>query len=125
MSPPSDLGEEGGIELLPVLDRRFGDAAPELLRDHLAAALAFGPLIVGGKRTRTVSRRRAAEVDGDRPGRVKNRSVAVHRKSPYWQMLSTAHLPTAVRIPLAEWYIGMHSTATVRIWSVSAISTTE
>ena len=79
----ADLRQQRGVDILAVRDRRFGDPAPELLHHDLAAALAFGPFVVGGEADpdglHTV---RAAELNRNRSGRVENRSVGVHRKCP-------------------------------------------
>jgi hypothetical protein len=83
----TDLAEQRRIAILRVGDGRFGDAAAELLDDYLPAALALRPLRIGWEADSDgLQTFRGMQVDGDRAGRVENRSCRFHEVVPYWQI---------------------------------------
>ena len=96
----ADLCHQRGVHILAVGDGRLGDAAPQLLHQHLAASLASDPFVVGGEADADgFHAARRPEVDCNRPARVKY--WGFHWFDPfYWQMASTLHFATAVMRPL-------------------------
>ena len=69
----ADLGHQRGVHILAVGDGGLGDAAPQLLHQHLAASLAGDPFVVGGEADADgFHAARVRKMQCNRPARVKN-----------------------------------------------------
>jgi hypothetical protein len=72
----ADFRHQRGVHILAVGDGGLGDAAPQLLHQHLAAPLTCDPFVIGGEsHADGLHAARRPQVGDDRPACVENRGV--------------------------------------------------